>query len=82
MWVLRYVLPGALSLAGVIFLAVRRDTLGIEMFCMLVGASLSILLLNWLFRMGATGDAERQAEVDARDHFSRHGRWPDEEQPS
>jgi hypothetical protein len=38
-----------------------------------------VLLLNWLFRLGAEGDLERQAEEDARDEFSRTGRWPDED---
>jgi hypothetical protein len=78
MVLVRYVLPGVLALVGLIFLSVRRDTLGVEMFAMCVGASLSILLLNWLFRLGSTGDGERRAEAEAREHFARHGRWPDE----
>ena len=82
MILVRYVLPAALAIAGIAFLSIRRDTLGIEMFCMLVGAALSVLLLNWLFRLGSTGDADREAEVAARDFYSAHGRWPDEEPPA
>ena len=45
---------------------------------MCVGAGLAVLLMNVLFRFGAKGDDERQAEDDAREYFTRHGRWPDE----
>jgi hypothetical protein len=48
---------------------------------MLVGAGLAVLLFNVFFRIGASGDAERRAEEEAREYFSRHGHWPDEEPP-
>jgi hypothetical protein len=32
------------------------------------------------FRLGASGDVERQREEDARTYFDEHGVWPDEEQ--
>jgi hypothetical protein len=43
------------------------------------GAALAVLLLNLLFRLGAEGDREREAEEAAREHFARTGHWPDEE---
>lgn len=75
---LRYGLPAALAIAGVLFLVIRRDTLGLEMWAMLWGSAMSILLFNLLFRLGVSGDRERQAEAAAREHLRRHGRWPDE----
>ena len=36
---------------------------------MFVGAGLAVLLMNLLFRFGAKGDDERQAEDDAREYF-------------
>ncbi len=45
---------------------------------MCVGSGLSILLLNALFRYGAQGDRERDAEDAAREYLARHGHWPDE----
>ncbi len=42
------------------------------------GAALAVLLLSWLFRLGAEGDREREAEEAAREHMARTGRWPDE----
>jgi hypothetical protein len=74
----RYVLPGVLVLLGLILLPINPDGLGVELFSMLVGAGLSVLLLNVLFRYGSKGDEERQAEADARDYYSQHGHWPDE----
>jgi len=76
---LRYGLPGVLALIGFAFLIIRRDTTGIEMWAMLVGAALAVLLMNLLFRMGQSGERERDAEIEAREYLSRHGRWPDEE---
>ena len=44
----------------------------------IIGAGLAIWLINVLFRIGASGDSERDAEDAAREYFDRHGRWPDE----
>jgi hypothetical protein len=41
---------------------------------------LAVLLLNWLFRLGAEGDKERIAEEEAREHYARTGHWPDEDE--
>jgi len=46
---------------------------------MLVGSGLSVLLLNWLFRLGVSGDKDRDREEAAREYFGAHGHWPDEE---
>ncbi len=72
-------LPVAVCSAGLIILLVRRDLNGLEAFCALVGAGLSIWLLNFLYRVGVTGDEERDEEEAARVYFDRHGRWPDED---
>jgi hypothetical protein len=44
----------------------------------IVGAGLAIWMINVLFRIGVSGDRERDAEEEARAHFDRYGRWPDE----
>ena len=82
MLALRYVLPGVLILLGIILLPINPEDLGVELFAMLVGAGLSILAFNVLFRWGAKGDLDRQAEADARDFLTRHGHWPDEDPPA
>jgi hypothetical protein len=45
---------------------------------MAVGGGLSVLLINFLFRLGVSGDEERRREEEARQYFDEHGVWPDE----
>ena len=77
-WV-RYVLPAVLVLAGFVMLFVVDGSARWDGFAMCVGAGLSVLLINVLFRFGAKGDEERKREDAAREYLARHGRWPDDE---
>jgi 4-amino-4-deoxy-L-arabinose transferase-like glycosyltransferase len=79
---LRYVLPAVLVVGGFLVLVVLDDDDRWDLWSMLVGSGLAILLLNWLFRYGAKGDRERDAEEAAREYFAEHGRWPDEDDPA
>lgn len=74
----RYVLPAAVVIAAVVVLILDHSIDGIEGFAMLVGAAGATLLLNVLYRVGVTGDVERDEEAAARDYFDAHGHWPDE----
>ncbi len=42
----------------------------------------SLGAIGWLIWIGLTGDREREEEEAAREFFDRHGRWPDEPEPS
>jgi hypothetical protein len=75
---LRYGLPVVLVVAGFVILAVVDDPIRWDGWAMCVGSGLSILLLNALFRYGAKGDEERDAEQAARDYLGTHGHWPDD----
>ena len=77
----RYGIPAALVLAGFVILFAVSGSARYEGFELCVGAGLAVLLLNWLFRLGAAGDRERDEEDAARDYYSRHGHWPDEPPP-
>jgi hypothetical protein len=72
----RYVLPGAVVLAGIVFMAIGSTT-DLEGGAGLVGAGLAIYLVNLLLRAGTSGEREREAEDAAREYFDRHGRWPE-----
>ena len=74
----RYVLPAVIALAGVVVLIFNETINGLEGFAMGIGVAGSILLLNVLYRVGVTGDRERDDEEAARVYFDEHGRWPDE----
>jgi hypothetical protein len=75
---IRYGLPAVLVVIGFVILFVADDSLKWDGWAMCVGAGLALLLLNVLFRYGAKGDHERDAEEAAREYFGKHGRWPDE----
>ena len=77
----RYGIGGLMVLAGVVVLVVSPGGFGAEGFSMAVGGGLSVIMLNWLFRLGVSGDREREEEERARAYFDRHGRWPDEDEP-
>ena len=72
----RYVLPGAVVIGGIVVMSLGGET-DVEGGAGIVGAGLAIFFLNWLFRAGASGERERDAEDAARDYFDAHGRWPD-----
>lgn len=76
--VVRLWLPVAIIIVGLIFVAIKPNETGLEGAAMMIGAGLSVALINFLFRLGVTGDRDRDAEAEARAYFDEHGRWPDE----
>jgi hypothetical protein len=74
----RYVLPAVIALAGLVILIVDQSLIGLEGFVLFIGVAGSILLLNVLYRIGVSGDAERDREEAARAYYDEHGRWPDD----
>jgi uncharacterized membrane protein YgaE (UPF0421/DUF939 family) len=78
MFTLRYTLPGVLIVLGLLALPLDPSGQGVELFSMLVGAGIAVLMFNLLFRWGSRGDDDRTKEADARDYLAEHGHWPDE----
>lgn len=75
----RYLLPALIVLAGVLMMALTgpeddRFVAGGAM----IAAGLAVWLINLMFRIGVSGDRERDREEAARAYFDEHGRWPDE----
>ncbi|HZE06069.1 MAG TPA: hypothetical protein VE127_12640 [Solirubrobacteraceae bacterium] len=77
---LRYGIGGAMVLAGIVMLIVDPSGLGVDGFAMAAGGGLSVLLINFLYRLGVSGDREREQEERARAYFDEHGEWPEEEE--
>jgi len=77
MFAVRYLLPLVVIVAGIVIMfgGGEDNLLG---GAGIVSAGAAIYLVNFLFRIGASGDADRQREQQAREHFDRHGRWPDQ----
>jgi len=74
----RYGLPAAIILAGLVILAVVPGTAGVEGVVTMFGVCLCVALFNSLVRFGVSGDKDRDREQAARDEFGRTGVWPDE----
>jgi hypothetical protein len=78
LFVVRYVTPTAVVLAGVVVFVLAPDSSRFEGAAAFIAAGLSILLLNLLYRAGVRGDKDRDDEERARTFFDDHGYWPDE----
>jgi hypothetical protein len=66
---------------GIVWLIFNFGGFGIEALFAFIGAGLSILLINLLFRMGQESDREREEHEEAWRFYERHGHWPDERPP-
>jgi hypothetical protein len=79
--IVRYGIGSVMVLGGVVMLVVSPGGLGVDGFAMAVGGGLSVLMLNFLYRLGVSGDRERVREEEARQYFDDHGEWPPDEPP-
>src|ERR1700729_3120196 len=78
LFVLRYGIGGAMCLVGIVLLVTNSGGFGVDGFALGVGGGLSLIMLNFLYRLGVSGDRERDQEEEARTYLERHGYWPDE----
>lgn len=76
----RYGLGAVMVVAGIVVLIINPGGFGVDGFAMAVGGGLSVLLINFLFRLGTSGDLERRREEEARRYLEEHGVWPDEDE--
>jgi hypothetical protein len=77
----RYGIGAVMVTAGIVILILNPGGFGVDGFALAVGGGLSVLMINFLFRLGVTGDLEREEEERARQYLEEHGHWPDEEPP-
>jgi len=78
---IRHGLPLIVCLIGIAIGVIEgfSDTSLDAMFAFL-GAGSSIWLINFLWRLGVSGDDERDEENAARSYLAEHGHWPDEDE--
>ncbi|HEY7892647.1 MAG TPA: hypothetical protein VIC05_10620 [Solirubrobacteraceae bacterium] len=74
----RYGLPAVVGLVGVVIMCLGSED-DLEGGAGILGAALAIYAINWFLRVAFAGEAERQAEQQARDYFAAHGYWPGEQ---
>ena len=78
---LRSWIPAALCLIGVVLMiADDFNTFGVSAFAAFAGAGSSTWLINWLWRLGVSGDDERELEGRDRVFLASHRRWPTTEE--
>ncbi len=72
-------LPAILCTGGIVVLIVDGfDLFGVDAFAAFVGAGLSVLLTNYLWRLGIAGNKDRDDEEEARQYLAEHGHWPED----
>ncbi|HEY4277753.1 MAG TPA: hypothetical protein VGM91_06010 [Conexibacter sp.] len=74
---IRYLLPAVIVLVGLVLVAIN-PTANWEGGAAVIGAGLSVALLNLLHRIGVDGDRDRDREDEQRKFYDAHGYWPDE----
>jgi protein-S-isoprenylcysteine O-methyltransferase Ste14 len=86
----RYWLPGGIALVGLVLIALGHaaysNSTGTHSLESATGVALLIVavivwMINWMYRLSISSNVEREQEEDARDHFTRTGRWPEDEGP-
>lgn len=80
-WLVRYGLPLLLVVAGGVLIALGHGSTrspAAATGLVLIGVSLMVWMLNWMFRMSIESNQDRAKEEAARDYFARHGHWPGE----
>lgn len=76
----RYGLPVLIVVGGLVPLVLSDSKSATHGSMGIIGAGIAVFLLSFFYRIGASGDRDRDAEEEARRYFDRHGRWPDEDQ--
>lgn len=78
---LRWWIPAIVCLIGFgILVADDFNSTGVDAFAAFFGAGSSIWLINFLWRLGISGDDEREAEAQDRVYLAQHGHWPDQDE--
>lgn len=77
---MRWWLPAGLCVVGIAIFAIDHFSgFGADALAGFVGAGTSIWLINFLWRLGISGDDDREREAEDRAYLTRHGHWPDEQ---
>ena len=78
---LRWWIPALLCVIGIVLLVVEDfNGFGVSAFAAFVGAGLSTWLANFLWRLGVSGDDERDREAKDREFLARNRRWPTQQE--
>jgi O-antigen/teichoic acid export membrane protein len=72
-------LPVLIAIAGVVGIFIGHGKTGAAGAGVgLILVAITVWMINWMYRMSVDSNREREREEEARKHFDRTGRWPDE----
>jgi hypothetical protein len=71
-------LPAAITAAGVVLIVEGAGENEQGAGVALIGCAVMIVLFNLFLRLGWRDQRDREREEEAREHFDRTGRWPDD----
>jgi hypothetical protein len=72
-------LPAAIAAAGVVLIIAGNGENAQGAGVALIGCAVLVVMFNFFLRLGLRDRRDREREEQAREHFDRTGRWPDEE---
>jgi hypothetical protein len=75
----RVVLPAAITAAGVVLLVSGDGENEQGAGVALIGCAVMVLMFNLFLRLGWRDQRDRDREEEAREHFDRTGRWPNDD---
>jgi protein-S-isoprenylcysteine O-methyltransferase Ste14 len=90
MQIMRVWLPGGIALAGIVLIvighgayskATSSHSLETATGVALLIVAVIVWMINWMYRLSVRSNIEREQEEEARDHYARTGRWPEDEEP-
>jgi hypothetical protein len=82
MWVVRHGVGAIMIIGGIVVLIANPAGLGTDGFAMAAGGGLSVLLINYMYRLSVSSELDRIQEEQARRYFDEHGEWPDDPPPT
>jgi hypothetical protein len=71
-------LPAAITAAGAVLIVEGAGENEQGAGVALIGCAVMVVLFNLFLRLGWRDQRDREREEEAREHFDRTGRWPDE----
>jgi ABC-type transport system involved in cytochrome bd biosynthesis fused ATPase/permease subunit len=75
---LRVGFPAAIVLGGALVAVLGRSEASAGAAVVIIGIGVLTAIMSAMFQLALQSEDEREQEERAREHFSRHGRWPDE----
>jgi protein-S-isoprenylcysteine O-methyltransferase Ste14 len=87
---MRYWLPGGIAVVGLVLIvlghAAYSASTGAHSLESATGVGLLLValmvwMINWMYRLSIRSNIEREEEEEAREYYSRTGRWPEDEDP-